>query len=71
MKWSQNPKKFELYSYFDDELLSKFETEKVTFENHWDGILLNAYDKYSELRDAFDIISTARDLNDVEYVATV
>lgn len=43
----------------------------MTFENHRDGILLEAYDKYPELKDAFEIISTARDLNDVEYVATV
>jgi len=46
MHWNLNPKNFSLYSYFDDTTLNLFETQKVTFENHKDGILAETYDKY-------------------------
>ena len=71
MQWRLNPKDFALYSYFDDETLDLFPKAKVTFENHKDGILAETYTKYNELNDAFYLISTAFDLNGVEYAASI
>ena len=54
-----------------DDLIHKLETENLTFENHHDGVLPDAYSKFPELIAAFNILAVAYDPSGVEYLAIV
>ena len=71
VSWSANVRNSRLYASLPDKTLKDAETKKITIQNHSDGVLPDAYSKFAELADAFEILGTAFDKKGQRFVTTV
>ncbi|CAI2372949.1 unnamed protein product [Moneuplotes crassus] len=59
----------QLYNDMPEHLRTAIQNERITYNNHYDGILLSAWNKYSNLKENYHLIGTSYDRKGVEYVA--
>lgn len=71
LQWVSDARSSRLFADMPDDLIHKLETEPLTFENHHDGILLDAYSKFPELTYAFWPLAIATDPSGSKYLAVV
>jgi gamma-glutamyl hydrolase len=64
-------KSSKMFSIFSKSELINIQTESINNQNHKYGISLSQYDNRPELNQFYRITSTARDLDDKTYIATV
>lgn len=70
VKFVSEPSVSRMYKSIPEGLLLAMQNEEITYNNHHDGVYLSTFDKYSELKENYNVITTSTDRQGVEYVAT-
>lgn len=61
LQWAVDPQKTRLYKDLDPEVLKSMAENKLTHQNHKNGVRPETYEAIPELAEAFEITSTAKD----------
>lgn len=63
LDWAVDPKETKLLSHMNSELLRKLDTEKLSYENHGDGVTLESFEKDPKLNESVRVLATNLDRN--------
>ncbi|CAI2370140.1 unnamed protein product [Moneuplotes crassus] len=60
-----------LFEEMPDHLVEALEEENITYNHHYDGVVPDIFEKYSNLREEYHMLGVSYDEKDQEYVAVI